>query len=121
MLVLWGVLVGAFMGAIASAVGYLKGKTLDEVDWAKAFTTVFVGLIIGGFAGYEKIPFDQAYQWVLALGLVTFLNQVGFALFRRISDWVMAHYHPPSPVPALKLDPDLEAVADETGPRPHRT
>jgi hypothetical protein len=115
-IILWGILVGAGAGAGASFIGYMKGKTLEQIEWDKAFATIVLGLIIGGLAAYMGVPFDEAYQIVLALGLVTLINQVAIALYRRIMDW-WAKSHPPTPTPA-EPDPDIEAAIDASEPKP---
>jgi hypothetical protein len=118
-LILWGILVGAFAGAGTSVIGYLKGKTYEQIEWDRVFTTVVLGLIVGGTAGYMGVPFDQAYEVVLALGLITVINQVALGLYRRIVDWYKKKY-PPTPTPSPP-DPDVESAIDATEPKPAPT
>ena len=106
---LWGILMGIISGGGTAVVGYLKGKSLESIEWDKAAGTVVLGMVVGGLAAYLGVPYDEAYQIVLTYGLVTALNQIGIALYRRFMDWWKSKYGAkpePTPAPPAELPTD---------------
>ena len=80
---LYTILEGAGVAAFAAAVGYLKahfGESAEPFDLEKFGTTLALGAVLGGLAGYLGVPVLDAENLLVSLGLfaaVTYFVNAG--------------------------------------------
>ena len=78
-------MVGAICGAITALLGYAKSVTAEKFDIRKAGQTVVVGAVIGAVAGYYGWTYEQAEEWATNIGLITLVEYLKKAVWRKIS------------------------------------
>jgi len=79
-----GIIIGAVCGAITALLGYAKNITSEEFDPKKATQTIIVGAVVGGAGGYYGWTYEQAEQWASNVGLVTLVEYLKKAIWRKI-------------------------------------
>ena len=80
------VFIGMGAGLLYAFIGWAKGTDLEKFDGQKFFTTLVIGLIVGGVSGYMNIELTEALKLIAALGLVVVIENVCKFVYRRITD-----------------------------------
>jgi len=86
---IWAILSGAFAGAVASTIGYLKAKKLEPWSYQKFGITAIVGMVVGGFAAsqgwdYEGEGYQIAYEYLSMIGVIYIIEFIAKAAYRRL-------------------------------------
>jgi hypothetical protein len=82
--ILWAIISGIISGAMAAGIGYIKGTKLEKFNKMKLFITLFVGAVVGGFAGYQGWEYQTAYEYFTTIGAVYIIEFIGKAIYRRL-------------------------------------
>jgi len=78
------ILSGVLSGITIAFFGYAKSVTEEGFDPKKALQTMFIGAVVGGVAGYYGWTYEQAYEWLSSMGLITVIEYVKKALIRIV-------------------------------------
>jgi hypothetical protein len=78
-----GILVGACLGAVTALTGYAKSVG-EKFDYQKAFQTVVVGAVVGGFSSYSGMTYQQSFDYLTNIGAITLVEYLKKAVWRRI-------------------------------------
>lgn len=62
---------------------YFKKAQDQEFDWSKFFTTALVGGVVGLGAAFLKMDVPASYEYMLGLGVVPLIENVGKAIWRH--------------------------------------
>jgi len=77
--ILWA-LIAAIVYALS---GYFKNAG-DKFDKQKFFNTLMVGLVVGVLQVALGLTYDVAYSFVMAMGLVAFIENICKAIWRHL-------------------------------------
>jgi len=78
------VLIGMGAGLLYAFIGWAKGADLEKFDGQKFFTTLVIGLIVGGVSGYMDIDLATAMNILVAMGAIVVIENVCKFIYRRI-------------------------------------
>jgi len=82
------ILKGAFMGVIATLIGWLKNTEPGKFEWKGLALKLPIGFVVGAIAAWKGIDFAAAYDWALGIGLITLIDNLVKLVIRRIhSAW----------------------------------
>lgn len=83
---LWvGILAGLVAGALTAVLGYAKSCTVESFNPQKAIQTLIIGAIVGGYAGYTGVTYEQAYEFFATCGATVLIEYLKKALWRAIT------------------------------------
>lgn len=82
-MILVSIFYGIVSGVFVALLGYAKSSTVESFDWRKALQTMIVGGVVGGIAGYNGWTYQQAYEWASTMGVITIVEYVKKAVWRR--------------------------------------
>ncbi|MEM1510572.1 MAG: hypothetical protein QW096_11970 [Thermofilaceae archaeon] len=80
-----GILAGMAAGALTAILGYAKSVATETFDPSKAIQTLIIGAIIGGYAGYAGVTYEQAYEFFGTVGAITLIEYLKKAIWRAIT------------------------------------
>jgi len=82
------ILFGLISGVIIAAAGYLKvywKKPKEPFEPRKFTQTCIIGAIVGIAMGYFAIPYQEAYDFLASMGIITFIEYVKKAGYRFVT------------------------------------
>lgn len=80
-------ILSGFLAAIIYAVGgYLKNTPPEEFDEAKFFTTIIIGIVVGGTSAILGVANDAALQILASAGMVAYIEVWGKVLYRKLKE-----------------------------------
>jgi len=86
----WSLLIGLLAGVFIAGGGYWKGRTQEQFDETKFFTTVLLGALAGVaswmFGGSVETWWDKVYLLGTSSGFAT-LVEVWIKVFKRRLKW----------------------------------
>jgi folate-dependent tRNA-U54 methylase TrmFO/GidA len=99
MAIVYGILSGIMTGVLGylkTVAGLLKaGQTAEALDYQKMAQTIVLGGIIGAFAGYSGLPWDQAQTmfWIMIqnMGLTAVFDWALKIVSRALGKWMQDH------------------------------
>lgn len=80
-----GIAAGLVAGALTAVLGYAKSVTVETFDPKKAVQTLIIGAIVGGYAGYAGVTYEQAYEFFGTIGAITVIEYIKKAVWRAIT------------------------------------
>lgn len=76
------ILGGIFSGIITAVMGYFKSK--EEFKLKKFVQTIIIGAIVGAYMGYSGINYEQAYEYLTSIGIITLIEYVTKSVWKRV-------------------------------------
>jgi hypothetical protein len=80
------ILQGMAGGLAVSLAGFSKSGKKESFDWLKFGQTLIVSAIIGGIAAFTNQDYGLVANSAIAAGITGIVENLGKALFRKISE-----------------------------------
>lgn len=76
------VFIGLLNGVVIAVLGYLKSSKIEEFNFKKFIQTVIIGGIVGGFAGFMGVSYEQSYEYLSSIGAIMIIEWIKKAILR---------------------------------------
>lgn len=78
------IFIGLLNGVITAVLGYLKSSKIEDFELKKFIQTVIIGGVVGGFAGFMGVSYEQGYEYLSSIGAIMIIEYVKKAILRWV-------------------------------------